>query len=108
MDLSTARVVQSVVDYTHLVKVPIALVTRRHPTCLRMYLFPVHRLCLSLRTAALTHLLSKTCIHPSSLARARRPPNNILMRVILTLALAQDRIMEHLNRILTDDINGLV
>ena len=103
MDLSTARVVQSV-DYTHLAKVLIALVTRRHPTCPRMCLSPVHRHCLSLRTTALTHLLNKICIHPSSLALVRRPPHSILMKAILTLALAQDRIMEHLNRIFTDDV----
>ena len=98
MDLSTAKVAQSVVVCTHLVKVHIALVTRRHPTYPRTCL---HRR-LSLHTTALTLLLNKICIHPSFLARVRRPHNNILMKDIPTLALARDRIMERLNKIFND------
>ena len=101
VDLNTARVVKSV-DYIHLVKVHIALVTRRHPTCPRTCLSPGLRRYLSLRTTPLTHLLNKTSIHPSSLARVRRP-HHILMKVIRTLALAQDQVTGHLNRF-ADDI----
>ena len=98
VDSSIARAVKWV-DCTPLVKAPIALVTRRHPTCPRMSLSPRRLHCpttLILRIT-LIHPLNKICIHPSSLAHVRRHHNNILTKVIHTLALALVQVMELLS-----------